>query len=213
MHNLAASQFERNTIQCVYIKQNKQHIPLLKERDEKENISWIGRYRNCRFSRWRKGDGPGILSKCFRKEVGCLIWYVVGGIADVFDVRENPDLKKFDHLVIGSAIRMAKITPELQVYLEKNGQWIGPKVRGLYTVCGNMRQPVTPEVTKQQITDYLAPLCGAKDATGRVFLGRVTPKLLPPDVREQMSMMGEYDNLKRPDCMAFGSEILSRMGK
>jgi hypothetical protein len=147
------------------------------------------------------------------RDAGVWISEGMGGIADVFDVRENPDLKKFDHLVIGSAIRMAKITPELQVYLEKNGQWIGPKVRGLYTVCGNMRQPVTPEVTKQQITDYLAPLCGAKDATGRVFLGRVTPKLLPPDVREQMSMMGEYDNLKRPDCMAFGSEILSRMGK
>jgi hypothetical protein len=147
------------------------------------------------------------------RDAGVWISEGMGGIADVFDVRENPDLKKFDHLVIGSAIRSAKITPELQAYLEKNGQLLGPKVRGLYTVCGNMRQPVTPAVTKQQITDYLAPLCGAKDATGRVFLGRVTPKLLAPDVREQMGMMGEYDNLKRPDCMAFGSEILSRVGK
>jgi hypothetical protein len=147
------------------------------------------------------------------RDAGVWISEGMGGIADVFDVRENPDLKKFDYLVIGSAIRSARITPELQAYLEKNGQLIGPKVRGLYTVCGNMRQPVTPEVTKQQITDYLAPLCGAKDATGRVFLGRVTPKLLSPDVREQMGMMGEYDNLKRPDCMAFGSEILSRVGK
>jgi hypothetical protein len=51
----------------------------------------------------------------------------------------------------------------------------------------------------------------AKDAIGRVFLGRVTPRLLSPDVREQMGMMGEYDNLKSPDCMAFGSEILSRL--
>jgi hypothetical protein len=76
-----------------------------------------------------------------------------------------------------------------------------------------MQQPVTPEVTKQQITDNLSPLCGAKDAIGRVFLGRVTPRLLSPDVREQMGRMGEYDSLKRQDCMAFGSEILSRLQK
>ncbi len=145
------------------------------------------------------------------RDAGVWISEGLGGIADVFDVRENPDLRKFDHFIIGSAIRMAKGTPELEAYLEKNRQLIGSKVRGLYTVCGNMRQPVTPEVTKQQITDYLAPLCGTKDAIGRVFLGRVTPKLLPPDIREQMSMMGEYDNLKRSDCMAFGSEILSRI--
>jgi len=126
----------------------------------------------------------------------------MGGIADVFDVRENPNLERFDHLIVGSAIRMAKATPELEKFLEKNRSLIGPKVRGLYTICGNMRQPVTPEVTKQQISDYLAPLCGSKDAVGRVFLGRATPKLLPPDIREQMKMMGEYDNLKRSDCMA-----------
>jgi menaquinone-dependent protoporphyrinogen IX oxidase len=137
----------------------------------------------------------------------------MGGIANVFDVRENPDLAKYDHLIIGSAIRSSKITPELQAYLEKNRPSIGAKVRGVYTVCGNMQKPVTPELTKQQITDYLAPMCGAKDAIGHVFLGRVTPRLLPPDIREQMKMAGDYDNLKRPDCMAFGAEILSRIQK
>ena len=145
------------------------------------------------------------------RDAGVWISEGMGGIADVFDVRENPDLAKFDHLVIGSAIRMAKATPEIEQYLQKHRQAIGPKVRGLYTVCGNMQKPVTPEVTKQQITDYLAPLCGAKDAAGRVFLGRVTPGLLAPDVRDMMKGMGEYDNLKRPDCMAFGKEILSRI--
>ena len=147
------------------------------------------------------------------RDAGVWISEGMGGIADVFDVRENPDLKNFDHLVIGSAIRMARATPELETYLEKSRSVIGPKVRGLYTVCGNMRQPVTPDVTQQQITDYLAPLCGAKGAIGRVFLGRVTPKLLPPDVREQMKMMGEYDNLKRSDCVAFGSDISAHMEK
>ncbi len=137
----------------------------------------------------------------------------MGGIADAFDVRENADLRGFDHIVVGSAIRMGKISPELEQYLEKNRQWIKDKVRGVYTVCGNRQQPVTPDTVKSQIADHLAPLCGVTNAPGRVFLGRVTPILLEPEVREMMKAMGEYDNLKRAECMAFGKEILSRVEK
>jgi len=135
----------------------------------------------------------------------------MGGIADAFDVRENADLKGFDNIVVGSAIRMGKISPELQQYLEKNRQWIKDKVRGVYTVCGNRQQPVTPDVVKAQIADHLAPLCGVTGLPGHVFLGRVTPILLEPDVREMMKSMGEYDNLKRAECMAFGKEIQTAM--
>lgn len=132
----------------------------------------------------------------------------MGGIADAFDVRENADLRGFDHLVIGSAIRMGKVSPELQQYLETNRSWVKDKVRGIFTVCGNMQKPVTPDVVKAQITDHLAPLCGAANVPTRVFLGRVTPILLEPAVRDMMKAMGEYDNLKRPECMAFGKEIV-----
>jgi menaquinone-dependent protoporphyrinogen oxidase len=135
----------------------------------------------------------------------------MGGIADSFDVRENPDLSQFDHIIVGSAIRSGKVKPEIQQYLEKNRQSIKDKVRGLYTVCGNMQKPVTPEVIKSQITDQMAPLCGAKDVPAHVFLGRVTPILLEPAVRDMMKAMGEYDNLKRADCMAFGKEVLGRL--
>ena len=34
---------------------------------------------------------------------------VLGEIADVFDVRENPDLKGFDYVIIGSSILGSKI--------------------------------------------------------------------------------------------------------
>jgi hypothetical protein len=132
----------------------------------------------------------------------------MGGIADAFDVRENADLKQFDNIVVGSAIRMGKVSPEIEKYLAANRMWLKDKVRGLFTVCGNMQKPVTAEVMKAQITDQLAPLCGVKDVPGHVFLGRVTPILLEPEVREMMKPMGEYDNLKRAECMAFGREIL-----
>jgi hypothetical protein len=134
----------------------------------------------------------------------------MGGIADAFDVREGADLRRFDYVVVGSAIRMGQVSPELKQYLEKNRPWLKDKVKGLFTVCGNMQKPVTPEVVKSQITDLLAPLCGVKDVPGHVFLGRVTPSLLEPEVRDMMKPMGEYDNLKRPECMAFGKELLGR---
>ena len=72
-----------------------------------------------------------------------------------------------------------------------------------------MQQPVTPELIEQLIGNHLAPLCGVENVVANVFLGRVTPKLLEPEVREMMTQYGEYDNLKRADCMALGQEILN----
>ncbi len=143
------------------------------------------------------------------RDAGVWISEGMGGIADVFDVRENADLTGFDHIVVGGAIRMGQVSPQLQEYLKANQSWIKGKVRGLYAVCGNMQQPVTPELIKQHISGNLAPLCGVENVVSNVFLGRVTPRLLEPEVREMMGPMGEYDNLKRTDCMALGQEILS----
>ncbi len=44
------------------------------------------------------------------------LWISEGmdGIANVFDVRENPDLSKYDHIVVGGAIRGGKTSQELQ---------------------------------------------------------------------------------------------------
>lgn len=145
------------------------------------------------------------------RDAGVWISEGMGGIADVFDVHENADLRGFDHLIIGGAIRWGEVTPQLKEYLEKNREWIKEKVRGLYIVCGNMQQPVTPELITQHIGNHLAPLCGVKDVPANVFLGRITPALLEPDVREQMSGLGEYDNLKRTDCMALGKEVLNHI--
>ena len=56
----------------------------------------------------------------------------MGGIADVFDVRENPDLTAFDHIVIGGSIRSG-VTPQgLQDYITKNKESLKAKVRGLF---------------------------------------------------------------------------------
>jgi hypothetical protein len=146
------------------------------------------------------------------RDAGVWISEGIGGIADVFDARENIELREFDNLVIGGAIRGGKVSPELETYLRNNQEWLKKKVRGLYAVCGNMQRPVTPEVVERYIHDYLAPLCGVDDVPADVFPGRITPALLEPDIRERMSGMGEYDNLKRADCLALGRKILSETG-
>ena len=140
------------------------------------------------------------------------VWISEGmdGIANVFDVRENPDLSQYDNVVIGGAIR-ANVTPnELQEYLKKNREILKNKVRGYFAVCGNMMKPAGPEQTKTFIDNHLAVLTGVGGLPSRVFLGRITYGLMEPDVRKQMEgfKMPEYDNLKRSECMAFGKDLL-----
>ncbi|MDZ7260629.1 MAG: flavodoxin domain-containing protein [candidate division KSB1 bacterium] len=137
----------------------------------------------------------------------------MGGIAEVFDIREQADLKRFDHIVIGSAIRGMKIHPLLQEYIEKNKAWLSPKVRGLYIVCGNMAKPVGEKQKEQYIDNHLAQLLGVKDVPAKAFDGRMTKILLEDQERKLIESLGlplDWDNLKRSDCLEFGKIILNR---
>jgi menaquinone-dependent protoporphyrinogen IX oxidase len=143
------------------------------------------------------------------RDAGVWISEGLGGIADVYDLRENPDLKKFDNIIIGSSIRSGKVKPEIKQYLEANASWLKDKIRGLYIVCGNGQKPITPEIEKKYVTDQLQAYSSAKDVPSHVFLGRVTAALLDPPIREALlSRGGEYDNLKRSESLAFGQELL-----
>ncbi len=141
------------------------------------------------------------------------VWISEGmdGIADVFDVRENPDLSKYKHIIIGGAIRSGVTSNEFQEYLAKHKEIVKSKTRGLFAVCGNMRQPVTQEQYKRLIDNHLAQLTTTDKVPSKVFLGRITWGLMEPDVQKQMKAfpnMEEYDNLKRNECMEFGKEVL-----
>jgi menaquinone-dependent protoporphyrinogen IX oxidase len=145
------------------------------------------------------------------RDAGVWISEGMNGIANVFDVRENPDLKAYDYVVIGGAIRAGKISQQMQDFLTKNKEMLKGKIRGYFAVCGNMMQPVGPEQTKALIDNHLAQICGVTGVSSRVFLGRITFGLMEADVRKQMQQMSgiaEYDNLKRSECMSFGKEIL-----
>lgn len=145
------------------------------------------------------------------------VWISEGmnGIAHVFDVRENPDLSPYKHIIVGGSIRGGVTPKELQDYLTKHKEELKNKIRGYFAVCGNMRQPVTQELYQNFFDNHLVKLTGVAGLSSKVFLGRITLGLMESDVREQMKSipnMEDYDNLKRSECMAFGQEILKKMG-
>jgi menaquinone-dependent protoporphyrinogen IX oxidase len=147
------------------------------------------------------------------RDAGVWISEGMGGIADVFDVRENPNLKGFDHIVIGSSIRDYKINPLMEKYINKNKGRMKGKIRGFYVVCGNLRKPPGPEQIDMYIDKQLAQLCGVGKVPAKVFNGRITMGLLDKQAFELMTKFGvtDYDDLKRADCLAFGKEILASM--
>jgi menaquinone-dependent protoporphyrinogen IX oxidase len=142
------------------------------------------------------------------------VWISEGmnGIANVFDVRENPDLSKYRYIIVGGSIRSGETSKDLQEYLAKHKEILNGKVKGLFAVCGNMRQPITTEQNIKFFDNHLEKLTSASKVPSRVFLGRITWGLMEPEIREQMKSfpnMEEYDNLKRSECMDFGREIMN----
>ncbi len=142
----------------------------------------------------------------------------MGGIANVFDARENPDLKAFNHVVIGGSIRSAVTPKELQDYIAKNKESLKTKVIGLFAVCGNGEKPVGPQQKTMLIDNHLAKLLEVSNIPSRVFNGRITKSLLDPQTRKMMEdnypkiankKLEDYDLLKRTDCLEFGKEVLA----
>ena len=148
------------------------------------------------------------------RDAGVWVSEGMGGIADVFDVKENPDLKTHEHIVLGSSIRGGKINPLMERYIRENRNLMKGKVRGLYAICWNGQKPPGPEQKKKYIDDQLARFSGAAPVPARVFIGRITLGLLDEEPRGILSRMGaqDFDDLKRTDCLAFGKEILASTG-
>ena len=142
----------------------------------------------------------------------------MGGIADVCDVRENPDLAKFDHIVVGGSIRSGVTRQELQDYIAKNKAVLKGKVRALFAVCGNGEKPVGPAQKTALIDNHLAKLLEVGGVPAKVFNGRITKALMDAPTLKRMEEsypkfagkpLDNYDLLKRADCLAFGKEILA----
>jgi menaquinone-dependent protoporphyrinogen IX oxidase len=138
----------------------------------------------------------------------------MGGIADVFDARENPDLSSFDYIIVGSGIYSGKINQPLETYLMGNSALISNRIKALFIVCGSGDNP-----RAQAYVDLLAKFCHAKPPLTRIFSGRVTKRLLNKEdykIEEEVfkrrnQPFEDYDRLQRSDCLKFGEEILTKV--
>ncbi len=135
----------------------------------------------------------------------------MGGIADAFDARENPDLSSFDHITVGSGIYSGKIDQPLENYLTRNAPLISNRIKALFIVCGGGDSP-----RAQKFADVLANSCQAKPSLSRIFSGRITKRLLNKEdykieedvFKRRNEPFEDYDRLKRSDCLKFGEDIL-----
>jgi menaquinone-dependent protoporphyrinogen IX oxidase len=150
------------------------------------------------------------------RDAGMWISEGMGGIAAVFDARQKPDLKAYDHLIIGTAIHGGKGPKELEDLVQANIQDVKAKVRAYYAVCGNGGDRPWVATQSNYIDNYLAKLCQATVPSNRIFPGRITKALLPQsdianltNVFKQRNILFEdYDHLARWDCLQFGRQIL-----
>lgn len=150
------------------------------------------------------------------RDAGMWISEGMGGIAAVFDARQRPDLKAYDHLVIGTAIRDGKGSEEFENLIQANIGVVKARVRAYYAVCGNGGDRPWVATQQQYIDNYLAKLCQTPAPQNRIFPGRITKALLSESEAKmlegffkQMDIPFEdYDHLARWDCLQFGCAIL-----
>ncbi len=137
----------------------------------------------------------------------------MGGIADVFDARENPDLLLFDRIIVGSGIYSGKIDKHLEDYLAKNAARLSDRIKALCVVCGQGNSPQA-----QAYIDVLARSCMAKPLVTNIFPGRLTKRLLSAEddkieeavAKKRNQPYEDWDNLRRTDCLKFGEETLAK---
>jgi flavodoxin len=166
--------------------------------------------------------GPGKWAVLFGSRYGstrdAAVWISegMGGIAGVFDARENPDLSVYDNLIIGSGIYNDTIDLPLATFLAQNATKISGKVRAVFVVCG-----VGGTELANRYLDMIAKLCGSNPLLKKSFPGRMTKRLFDAEVLKQMEEyykktnhpFEDYDRLQRKDCLQFGEDILKHFPK
>ena len=166
--------------------------------------------------------GPGKWAVLFGSRYGstrdAAVWISegMGGIAEVFDARENPDLSAFDNLIVGSGIYNEKVASPLETLLTQNAAKISGKVRAVFVVCG-----VGGTEIANRYLDMISKLCGNNPMLKKSFPGRMTKRLFDAEALKQMEEyykkvnrpFEDYDYLQRKDCLQFGEEILKQFSK
>jgi flavodoxin len=124
----------------------------------------------------------------------------MGGIADVVDIAtKTPSVTDYEYFIIGGWISGGNLMPSsIRTFISSNKAALKPKIMGLFTLCGNQGKPVGNTQIQDYLTSKIVAYSEVTNKPVKLFNGRSTPACGG----------GNYDLLKKEDCVAFGQKIL-----
>jgi menaquinone-dependent protoporphyrinogen oxidase len=116
---------------------------------------------------------------------------------DVLPVKQVKDLSAYTTVVLGSAIRMGSVLPEVKNFIEKNQAVLSQKSFSLFIVCMTLSEET--EAKRAEASGYLEPIRAlVKPASEGLFAGVMDGSRLPLFERLIMKAMktpaGDYRN-------------------
>ena len=139
----------------------------------------------------------------------------MGGKATVLSAKDAGDLGGYEKVILGSGIYNDNLHADMAAFLEKRGGEVKDKLLALFVVCG---------APPDQAVGYLAMFaekCRAKPLLMRAFGGWIKKELLSPEDLQGLEgyyksihvPFENYDHTDKAKCVAFGKEILEKMGE
>jgi menaquinone-dependent protoporphyrinogen oxidase len=124
---------------------------------------------------------------------------------DVLPVEKAGDLSAYQAVVLGSAIRMGQLLPEVVKFVEANQAVLQQKSFNVFFLCMTLEKD-TPE-NRQTVSAYLEPLRAlVKPASEGMFAGVMEPKKLSLLERMMMKAMktpvGDFRNWEQINAWA-----------
>jgi flavodoxin len=143
-------------------------------------------------------------------------WIAEGmeGRAAVLPAKDAGDLGGYDQVILGSGIYNDQLHADMAAFLEKHGGEAAKKLLALFVVCG------TPADQAGGYLEMFAGKCQAQPLLARAFGGWQKKELLSPEHFKGLENyyksinhpFENYDNTDKAKCLAFGKEILTKIG-
>lgn len=124
---------------------------------------------------------------------------------DVLPISRVKDLSGYSAVVIGSAIRMGSVLPEVKSFVEKNQAVLGQKPFSMFVACMTLNEDT--EANRKTVSAYLDPVRAlVKPATEGLFAGKMDLGKLPLFEQLLIRMMkaprGDFRNWEQINAWA-----------
>jgi menaquinone-dependent protoporphyrinogen IX oxidase len=144
-------------------------------------------------------------------------WIAEGmaGKATVVAAKDAGDLSGYDAVILGSGIYGDQVHADMAAFLEKRGGEIRDRIVALFVVCG------TPADQSGGYLEMFAAKCQAKPSLLKAFGGWQKKEILSPEDLKGLEAyyksvnypFENYDHTDKAACLAFGKDILTKMGE